>query len=215
MFSAQPRALIREGGKLTNPQNPRGSGQATGNPATASALQAIFLPLKPQRWLKSRHWWVRLPAVTPLLSLLSLHTPPFTSHRLTQDYRLRCVAFAGAGRGGTEGERQGREIHYEASCLQTIYNKFLLEKDIWLTTVFFCLGMTKYSKNSKWKLKSKEEEPTAGAVCFHIPRWRMTNSERSLLCIPCPHYLLLLLWRAKKPSVLAKAPSRCSLIFLV
>lgn len=66
---------------------------------------------------------------------------PFTSCKVNQEHSSRCVVFA------VEGE-VGKFI-MKASCLETIYNKFLLEKDIWLTTVFFCLCMTKYSKNSK------------------------------------------------------------------
>lgn len=45
-FSGQPRALIKDEGKLTNatpPLSPRGSQQATGSPATPSSLQVIFL----------------------------------------------------------------------------------------------------------------------------------------------------------------------------
>lgn len=73
------------------------------------------------------------------------HTSPlsilFTSCKVNQDHSPRCVVFAVGGEVG--------KFIMKASCLETIYNKFLLEKDIWLTTVFFCLRMTKYSKNSK------------------------------------------------------------------
>lgn len=74
--------------------------------------------------------------------LSPFHPSPFPSHKLNQDHKQRCVSFF-PGRGGV-----GKFI-MKLSCLSTIYNKFLLEKDIWLTTVFFCLGMTKYSKNSR------------------------------------------------------------------
>lgn len=128
----------------------------------------IFLPIKPPCLLKSRHWWVRLPAVTPLLSPSS--SPP--AKLIRSQPKMCCFA------GWEEG--WGNSLWGRVAVRLFIINFYFRKGH--LADNRFSSAFAWYSKNSNAAVKTGRG--LAGAVCCISP-WRMTNWERPL-CIPCP-----------------------------